>query len=68
MAVRNPEAIVGLFRPNLQRNFVNPRVQEAENAFQRMMQNFKSKSREERIRDGMARARASWSIPSPPRW
>lgn len=37
------------------RVIVDPRVQEAEDAFQRMMQNFKSKSREEHIRDGIAR-------------
>jgi len=37
------------------RVIVDPREREAEEAFQRMMKNFKSKSREERIRDGMAR-------------
>ena len=37
------------------RVIVGPRVQEAEEAFQKMMKNFRSKSREEHIRDGMAR-------------
>lgn len=37
------------------RVIVDPRVQEAEDAFERMMTSFRSRSREERIRDGMAR-------------
>ena len=37
------------------RVLVDPRVQEAEEAFQRMMVRFKAKTREEHIRDGIAR-------------
>ena len=37
------------------RVLVDPRVQEAEDAFQRMMVRFKAKTREENIRDGIAR-------------
>lgn len=37
------------------RKIVDPREREAEEAFQRMMKNFRSKSHEEHIRDGVAR-------------
>lgn len=37
------------------RVLVDPRVQEAEAAFQQMMVRFKAKTREEHIRDGIAR-------------
>ncbi len=38
------------------RVIVDPRVQDAEEAFQKMMENFRSKSREQHIRDGIARS------------